>query len=205
MEEYLYLSNESIQARSLRPSKLNVGEDHEKVRRDLVEKRIAASQRALQFGGDAIREKNARMYNCTVSFADRPAFFAEAFYLLLCGCGVGFSVQRHHVASLIFNQGEGEYEHLVSDSVEGWADAVRALANHYFNQSPRPLFNFELIRGKSAPLRHGGLAPGDAGDRGRIGSSDPDPDHMLAIEPQRPGIAVAIGGARLEGDLVRRR
>jgi ribonucleoside-triphosphate reductase (thioredoxin) len=134
-------------------------EDHEKVRRHLVEKRIAASQRALQFGGDAIREKNARIYNCTVSFCDRPAFFAEAFYLLLCGCGVGFSVQRHHVASLIFNQGQGEYEHLISDSIEGWADAVRALANHYFNQSPRPLFSYELIRGKQAKLRHGGLAP----------------------------------------------
>jgi ribonucleoside-triphosphate reductase len=137
----------------------DLGEDHEKVRRHLVEKRIAASQRALQFGGDAIREKNARIYNCTVSFADRPAFFAEAFYLLLCGCGVGFSVQRHHVASLIFNQGEGEYDHLISDSIEGWADAVRALAAHYFNQSPRPVFNYDLIRGKSAKLRHGGLAP----------------------------------------------
>lgn len=140
----------------------DLGEDHEKVRNHLIEKRIAASQRALQFGGDAIREKHARIYNCTVSFADRPAFFSQAFYLLLCGCGVGFSVQRHHVASLIFNQGEGEYEHIISDSIEGWADAVEALANHYFKQSPRPLFNYDLIRGKSAKLRHGGLAPSHA-------------------------------------------
>ncbi len=140
----------------------NLDEDYDRVRRHLLEKRIAASQRALQFGGDAIREKNARLYNCTVSFADRPAFFAEAFYLLLCGCGVGFSVQRHHVAALIFNQGDGEYEHIISDSIEGWADAVRALANHYFNQSPRPLFNYDLIRGKASKLRHGGLAPSAA-------------------------------------------
>lgn len=137
----------------------DLAEDHEKIRRHLLEKRIAASQRALQFGGDAIREKNARIYNCTVSFCDRPAFFSEAFYLLLCGCGVGFSVQRHHVASLVFNQGDGEYEHIISDSIEGWADAVKALASHYFNQSPRPLFDYSLIRGKSEPLRHGGLAP----------------------------------------------
>lgn len=137
----------------------DLGTDYERVRSHLVEKRIAPSQRALQFGGDAIREKNARIYNCTVSFADRPAFFAEAFYLLLCGCGVGFSVQRHHVASLIFNQGQGEYEHIISDSIEGWADSVRALANHYFNESPRPIFNYDLIRGKTEKLRHGGLAP----------------------------------------------
>lgn len=137
----------------------NFGADHERVRTHLVDKRIAASQRALQFGGDAIREKNARIYNCTVSFCDRFSFFAETFYLLLCGCGVGFSVQKHHVASLLFNQGQGEYDHVISDSIEGWADAVKALSAHYFNQSPRPIFNYDLIRGKSSKLRHGGLAP----------------------------------------------
>lgn len=134
-------------------------EDYEQVRKHLVEKRIAPSQRALQFGGTAIQEKNARIYNCTVSFADRPDFFGEAFYLLLCGCGVGFSVQKHHVAQLVFNQGVGEQEYLISDSIEGWANAMKALANHYFNASPRPLFNYELIRGKTEKLRHGGLAP----------------------------------------------
>ena len=41
-----------------------------------------------------------RMYNCTSSYADRPAFFGEFFYILLCGAGAGFSVQEHHVAKL---------------------------------------------------------------------------------------------------------
>lgn len=64
------------------------------------DKRILSSQRARQFGGKAILDKNWRIYNCTTSYADRPRFFQEALYLLLCGCGVGFSVQKHHINRL---------------------------------------------------------------------------------------------------------
>ena len=45
------------------------------VRHMLYQKRILGSQRALQFGGEPILSKNARMYNCTVSYVDRPRFF----------------------------------------------------------------------------------------------------------------------------------
>ena len=61
---------------------------------------VLGSQRALQFGGKPVEDKNARLYNCTVSYCDRTRFFQEALWLLLCGCGVGFSVQHHHVARL---------------------------------------------------------------------------------------------------------
>ena len=68
---------------------------------DLVKsKKVLGSQRALQFGGKPIKKKNARLYNCTVSFCDRIRFFQECFWLLLCGCGTGFSVQKHHIANL---------------------------------------------------------------------------------------------------------
>ena len=63
------------------------------------DKQVLGAQRALQFGGDQLFRHNARMYNCTVSYTDRPRFFSEAMYLLLCGCGVGFSVQKHHIKS----------------------------------------------------------------------------------------------------------
>lgn len=72
----------------------------EECRRAMKAKEITGSQRALQFGGEAILEKNMRLYNCTSSYADRPRFFAEALWLLLCGCGVGFSVQNHHIRKL---------------------------------------------------------------------------------------------------------
>jgi ribonucleoside-diphosphate reductase alpha chain len=61
---------------------------------------VLGSQRAMQFGGDPILKKHARIYNCTTSYCDRPRFFQEALWLLLCGCGVGFSVQRKHIDKL---------------------------------------------------------------------------------------------------------
>ena len=64
------------------------------------QRRVLGSQRALQFGGDPILKKNARIYNCIASYCDRLRFFQECFWLLLCGCGTGFSVQKHHVAKL---------------------------------------------------------------------------------------------------------
>ena len=65
--------------------------------RDIVkQKRVLGSQRALQFGGVPIEVKNARMYNCISSYCDRVRFFQECFWLLLCGCGTGFSVQKRN-------------------------------------------------------------------------------------------------------------
>ena len=66
----------------------------------MYKKRILGSQRALQFGGKPIFKHNARMYNCIASYIDRLRFFQECMYLLLCGCGTGFSVQKHHVEKL---------------------------------------------------------------------------------------------------------
>jgi len=124
-------------------------------------KRITGSQRALQFGGDAIKEKNMRMYNCVSSYADRPRFFAESLWLLLCGCGVGFSVQTHHIDKLPTIQDSGYPQvFVVEDSIEGWADATNALFDAYFYGKAQPYFDFSKIRPKGSPLRFGGVAPG---------------------------------------------
>ena len=64
------------------------------------QKKVLGSQRALQFGGKAIEKKEARIYNCCSSYCDRLRFFQECFWLLLCGCGTGFSVQTHHIEKL---------------------------------------------------------------------------------------------------------
>ena len=152
------------------------------------QKRALGSQRALQFGGDPILKKNARIYNCTVSFCDRIQFFQEAFWLLLCGCGVGFSVQKHHVAKLpeftkklpavfgkqgewsLFSQkgGRPSKKFLIPDSIEGWADALGILLASYF---PHPEFaqyegfyiefDYTLIRPAGSLISSGtGKAPG---------------------------------------------
>ena len=132
---------------------------------------MLGSQRAMQFGGDPILRKHARIYNCTTSYCDRPRFFQEALWLLLCGCGVGFSVQTHHVAKLpaIGRPGSGSATFAVPDTIEGWSDALGALLSSYFtSDQPIPAFagktvafDYSQVRPKGRPISSGmGRAPG---------------------------------------------
>jgi ribonucleoside-diphosphate reductase alpha chain len=132
---------------------------------------VLGSQRAMQFGGDPILRKHARIYNCTTSYCDRPRFFQEALWLLLCGCGVGFSVQQHHVARLpdIARPAGGHATFAVPDTIEGWSDALGALLSAYFTQRhPFPefagkivAFDYSQVRPKGRPISSGmGRAPG---------------------------------------------
>lgn len=130
------------------------------------ERKILPSMRSVQFGGAAIEAAHARLYNCSFSFADRPAFFREAFYLLLCGTGVGFSVQKHHVEKLPPFPVRGEEMELpvkhvtVADTIEGWSDAIGALFDSFYENSFAE-FNFSQVRPRGSPLRTaGGKAPG---------------------------------------------
>jgi len=134
-------------------------------------KRVLGSQRALQFGGTPILKKNARIYNCIAAYCDRPRFFQECFWLLLCGCGTGFSVQKHHIAKLpdfYAERSNKKKEFLVPDTIEGWADAFGILIASYM---PHPEFqswaghdvefNFSEIRPAGSVLASGvGKAPG---------------------------------------------
>lgn len=140
------------------------------------EKLVLGAQRALQFGGEQLFKHNARMYNCSVSHCDRPRFFQEAMYLLLCGCGVGFSVQKHHVNKIPAIQKRSEKRvkiFIVPDSIEGWADAYGVLLSSYLTegatfpeyQGVQVHFDFSLIRPKGAMISGGFKAPGPDGLR----------------------------------------
>ncbi len=127
------------------------------------DKRVLPSMRSMQFGGKAIKAHNARMYNCSFTLVDRTRVFQEIFYLLLCGCGVGFSVQKQHVAKLpkIGKIDENKVLiHHVEDSIIGWADTIGLLFDCYEkNMYLEPCYN--LIRPVGAKLRTGGgRAPG---------------------------------------------
>lgn len=133
-------------------------------------KEILGAQRALQFGGEQLLKHQARMYNCSASYCDRPSFFGEAFYLMLCGCGVGFSVQRHHVAKLppIAARTKSSKEFIIPDSIEGWATAVDILLSSFFvgggkhpeYEGRKVYFNLEQIRPKGSFISGGFKAPG---------------------------------------------
>jgi intein/homing endonuclease len=150
---------------------------------EVLQETALGSQRAMQFGGMPMLQHCSRGYNCCCSYADRLRFFQETFYLLLCGCGVGFSVQKHHVIHLPDFAGERVYRarhpftlvdaaksstFVVPDTIEGWADALGVLISSYFPGGPFPeyhghhiLFDFSQIRPQGSYLSSGaGKAPG---------------------------------------------
>jgi ribonucleoside-triphosphate reductase len=143
------------------------------------EKLVLGAQRALQFGGKQLMQHMARAYNCSVSHCDRSAFFNETFYLLLCGCGVGFSVQKHHVSKLPMIKKRSEKKvkiFHIPDSIEGWADAVAVLLSSYMQEDAvfpeyknyQVHFDFSKIRPKGAMISGGFKAPGPDGLRAAL-------------------------------------
>ena len=127
------------------------------------EKRVLPSMRSMQFGGEAILANNNRIYNCSFSLVDRPEVFAEALYLLLSGCGVGYSVQFDHVDKLppiAYVEQKNVRHHVIDDTIEGWADGLRALVQSFLDGVNLEL-SYHKIRDAGSPLRtSGGRAPG---------------------------------------------
>ena len=125
-------------------------------------KKVLPSMRSLQFAGKPAEINNARMFNCSFLPIDDFKCFSEIMFLLLSGCGVGFSVQGHHVDNLPeIKIPTREKRYLVNDSIEGWADAVHILMKAYLKGGARPKFDFRDIRQKGEQLvTAGGKAPG---------------------------------------------
>lgn len=129
----------------------------------VYDKKILPSMRSMQFAGKTAEINNARMFNCSYLPIDDYAAFSEIMFLLLSGCGVGYSVQQHHIEKLPEIRKPLKWKrYLIGDSIEGWADAVKILMKAYFGKTiTGPLFDFRDIRPKGATLvTTGGKAPG---------------------------------------------
>lgn len=129
----------------------------------IYDKKILPSMRGLQFAGVPILRNPTRIYNCAYLPIDDYRAFSETMFLLLGGTGVGYSVQFNHINKLpeIVKPTKSK-RFLVGDSIEGWADAVKALVKSYLGYtSSKPKFDFSDIRPKGARLKTaGGKAPG---------------------------------------------
>ncbi len=130
----------------------------------VYDKKVLPSMRSMQFGGKPIEVAPNRIFNCAFMPADDWRCFGEAMFLLLGGTGVGYSVQKHHVENLpeiTRPNSKRTRRFLVNDSIEGWADAVKALVSSYFKGGSRLRFDYSDIRPKGAALiTSGGKAPG---------------------------------------------
>jgi ribonucleoside-triphosphate reductase (thioredoxin) len=131
----------------------------------VYDKKVLPSMRSMQFAGKPIEISPNRVYNCAYMPVEDLRAFSESMFLLLGGTGVGYSVQRHHVAKLPEinkpNQNRSR-RYLIGDSIEGWADAIKILMKSYFGKlKSKPVFDFSDIRKKGASLiTSGGKAPG---------------------------------------------
>lgn len=139
-------------------------EDIEAAYQYVVRKEVLPSMRSMQFAGKPIELAPNRVFNCAYMPIDHPASFSEAMFLLLGGTGVGYSVQKHHVDKLPEVRkpnSKRTKRFLIGDSIEGWADSVKALINNYYKGGSKIRFDFSDIRPKGAPLKTtGGTAPG---------------------------------------------
>jgi len=130
----------------------------------VLEKKVLPSMRSLQFAGKPIEITPNRLYNCAYLPVDDWRAFQEIMFCLLCGNGVGLSVQKHHIELLpdITKPNPNRTKrYLVGDSVEGWSDAIKLLMKSYFFGGPTIAFDFRDIRPKGAKLiTSGGKAPG---------------------------------------------
>ena len=134
----------------------------------VYDKKVLPSMRSMQFAGKPIELAPNRVYNCAYLPIDHEASFSETMFLLLGGTGVGYSVQKHHVAKLpeIHKPTAETQRFVIGDSIEGWADAVKVLVKAYFHSGPKPRFDYSDIRQKGARLvTSGGKAPGPSGLR----------------------------------------
>ena len=134
----------------------------EKVYQMVYDKKVLPSMRSLQFAGKPAEINNARMFNCSFLPVDDFRSFSETMFLLLSGCGVGYSVQSHHVDKLPeIKVPTKTRRYLINDSIEGWADAVHMLMKAYLKGGACPKFDFRDIRAKGEQLiTAGGKAPG---------------------------------------------
>ena len=124
---------------------------------------VMPSMRALMTAGKALERDNASGFNCTACSITSPRIFDELFYLLMCGCGCGFSVERQYIVKLpelpedFF---ESDTVISVADSKIGWASALRELISLLY-AGKVPKWDLSKIRPSGAKLKtFGGRASG---------------------------------------------
>ena len=123
---------------------------------------VMPSMRAMMTSGAALDRDNTAGYNCSYLPVDDPKSFDEAMFILLCGTGVGFSVERQFVQQLpeVPQLFDSETTIVVKDSKEGWAKAFRQLlALLWAGEIPK--WNVSKVRPAGARLKtFGGRASG---------------------------------------------
>lgn len=129
----------------------------------ILEMKVMPSMRLVASAGAQARRNNISLYNCSFLGVDSPDAFAEALFISMSGCGVGFSVEKKYTNLLRDLPHTLEHintTHIISDSAEGWYYAVKDHLYNLFNGKIMD-FDYSLVRPKGAVLKtKGGRASG---------------------------------------------
>jgi ribonucleoside-triphosphate reductase len=123
---------------------------------------VLPSMRSLMTAGPALDRDNVAGYNCAYAAVDHPRVFDEALYILMCGTGFGFSVERQYVSKLpeVPELNKVETTIVVEDSKRGWAKALRKLVGALY-AGDVPKYDLSQLRPHGARLKtFGGRASG---------------------------------------------
>lgn len=141
------------------------GEVFEECRQAIINLEVMPSMRALMTAGKALEKDNIAGFNCSYLAVDHPRAFDEMMYILMCGTGVGFSVERQYIAHLPEVSEEFHATDTVigvADSKVGWASSFRELISLLY-AGKVPKWDLSAIRPSGAPLKtFGGRASGPA-------------------------------------------
>ena len=143
--------------------------DMSSVRKDIEDAvlnlEIMPSMRAMMTAGPALARNHIAAYNCSYIPIDHPRAFDELLYILMCGTGVGFSVERNNVDKLPIvsdNMEQTNTTIVVEDSKEGWAKAFRELISMLYGGNI-PSWDLSKLRPAGERLKtFGGRSSGPA-------------------------------------------
>ena len=135
-----------------------------KIRKYMLEFAVMPSMRFLWAAGPAAKRDNTCIYNCAFARINSVEAFAECLYVLMCGTGFGFSVEKKEVTQLPevpeIKSGQALPKITIEDSKAGWADSVKTLMNNLYG-GQNVYFNYNEIRPEGARLATmGGRASG---------------------------------------------
>jgi ribonucleoside-triphosphate reductase len=141
------------------------GEEYSMVREAILKQEAMPSMRLLQFAGKAARATNVCAYNCSFIAPSQFQDFGEIMYILMCGSGVGYTVETKNVEKLPVvkvQTGQKLETHIVEDSREGWANALVLGIKTWYSGKDID-FDFSQVRPAGARLNtFGGRASGPA-------------------------------------------
>ena len=130
-------------------------EEAEELYEAIFEGHVMPSMRTLMTAGKALDRDNVAGFNCSYVALDHPLAFSELMYILLCGTGVGFSVEGKYVKKLPEVAEEFTQSNViiqVADSKIGWCEAVKELIALLFSGQV-PAWDLSRVRPLEHPLR----------------------------------------------------